>query len=90
MNNKFYKLISSVLDEFMKNVNRVKMVFEDAIEGILFTRDSFIFPCKELKYEIIVYAIRYYINMRMYQWTNQTNQNIIKINTTRLSKFSSS
>jgi len=64
-------------------------VFEDTVEALITKCETFTFPCGEHKDNILSYIIIYYINMRMRQWTRQTNQEQQKENAKKkkLSKF---
>jgi len=87
-----YNLISAIEDEFMKHVNS-NTVIDDIIEGLITQYGSFTFPCIEHKdYIIISFTIKYYINMRLRQYTRQSNQEKVKENAKKkkLSKFCTS
>ncbi|CAI6374504.1 unnamed protein product [Macrosiphum euphorbiae] len=74
-----YSLISAIEDEFMKHVNS-NTVFYDIIDGLITQYGSFTFPCTEHKYYVISFTIKYYINMRLRQYTRQSNQEKVKEN----------
>lgn len=83
-----YELLSAIEDELMIHLKKTS-VFEDTVEALITKFGTFIFPCGEHKDYILSYSIKYYINMRMRQWTSQTNQDQAKENAKKkkLSKF---
>jgi len=87
-NKYLYDLLSVVEDELMNHLSKTS-VFEDTVEALITRCETFIFPCEEHKDFILSYIIKYYINMRMRQWTRQTNQEQLKENAKKkkLSKF---
>jgi hypothetical protein len=74
-----YNLISAIENEFMKHVNS-NTVVDDIIEGLITQYGSFTFTCTEHKDYIISFTIKYYINMRLRQYTRQSNQEKVKEN----------
>lgn len=85
----FYKFISKVEDYFTKNINSPD-VYTHTIEDIL-KNENLNFPCSVHKDDILAYSIRYYLNMRMRQFTRQTNKEKLKENSRKkkVSKFCS-
>lgn len=83
-----YNLMSAIEDEFQKYCENLT-VFDDIVEGLITKFETFTFPCVEHKDYIISYSIKYYISMRMRQYTRQTNQDKSKENLKKkkLSKF---
>ncbi|CAI6355263.1 unnamed protein product [Macrosiphum euphorbiae] len=71
-NKYLYELLSVVEDELMNHLGKTS-VFEDTVEALITKCETFTFPCGEHKDFIIAYIMKYYINMRMRQWTRQTN-----------------
>uniref|UniRef100_A0A2S2QEJ6 Uncharacterized protein n=1 Tax=Sipha flava TaxID=143950 RepID=A0A2S2QEJ6_9HEMI len=67
-NKYLYKLLSVIEDELMNHISKTS-VFEDTIEALITKCETFTFPCAEHKDFILAYIIKYYINMRMRQWT---------------------
>jgi len=63
-------------------------VFDKTVEDSL-NNEVLEFPCGVHKDDIMAYIIRYYLNLRMRQWTRQTNRKIIKTNMMKkkISKF---
>ena len=60
----------------MKRVTVIDNIIEDP-----FTQyGSFTFPCIKYKDYVILFLIKYYINMRLRQYTRQTNQEKVKNN----------
>jgi len=57
-------------------------VYSNTVEDILVNEDLN-FPCSIHKDEIIAYSIRYYLNMRMRQFSWQVNQEKLKENSKR-------
>ncbi|CAI6357476.1 unnamed protein product [Macrosiphum euphorbiae] len=87
-NKYLYELLSVVEDELMNHLGKTS-VYEDTVEALITKCETFTFPCGEHKDFIIASIIKYYINMRMRQWTRQTNQEQLKENAKKkkLSKF---
>jgi len=83
-----YNLMSAIEDEFQKYCENLT-VFDDIVEGLITKFETFTFSCVEHKDYIISYSIKYYISMRMRQYTRQTNQDKSKENLKKkkLSKF---
>lgn len=83
-----YNLMSAIEDEFQKYCENLT-VFDDIVEGLITKFETFTFPWVEHKDYIISYSIKYYISMRMRQYTRQTNQDKSKENLKKkkLSKF---
>lgn len=71
-----YNLMSAIEDEFQKYCENLT-VFD---EGLITKFETFTFPCPKHKDYIISYSIKYYISMRMRQYTRQTNQDKSKKN----------
>jgi hypothetical protein len=72
-----YKLLSVIEDELMNHISKTS-VFKDTIKALITKCKTFTFPFAEHKDFILAYIIKYYINMRMRQWTRQTNQEQLK------------
>lgn len=83
-----YNLMSAIEDEFQKYYESLT-VFDDIVEGLITKFETFTFPCAEHKDYIISYSIKYYISMRMRQYTRQTNNDQTKENLKKkkISKF---
>lgn len=83
----FYKFISSIETHFSNNINDPD-VYSNTVEDIL-ANEHLNFPCSIHKDEIVAYSIRYYLNMRMRQFSWQINQEKLKENSKRkkISKF---
>lgn len=76
-NTMLYTLFYNVETFFRKNINHVD-VYEKTINDII-SNYNFTFPCQDHKLDILSYCIHYYITMRMRQYVQQTNNNLIKI-----------
>lgn len=83
----FYRFISKVEDYFTKNINNPD-VYIQTVEDILQNEDLN-FPCNVHKDDILAYSVRYYLNMRMRQFTRQLNKEKPKENSKKkkVSKF---
>lgn len=83
----FYKFISNIETHFSNNINDPD-VYSNTVEDIL-ANEHLNFPCSIHKDEIVAYSIRYYLNMRMRQFSWQINQEKLKENSKRkkISKF---
>lgn len=71
-NHYFFMLIRNVEDKFIKHINS-PFVFQDIIDELIESHE-FTFPCIEHKDDILAFSIRYYINLRMRQFTRQLNR----------------
>lgn len=72
----------------MKNIKSPD-VYNKTVDDLIEHFQRFNFPCPEHKYEIFAYAIKYYLSMRMKQWSRTVNREIVKTNTKKkkLAKF---
>lgn len=85
----FYKFIYNVEEYFTKNINDPE-VYTKTVEDVL-DNETLNFPCLTHKDDILAYSIRYYLNMRMRQFTRQVNREKLKENSKKkkISKFCS-
>ncbi|KAF0742072.1 Uncharacterized protein FWK35_00029370 [Aphis craccivora] len=55
-------------------------VFEKTVDDLIDHYQTFQFPCPEYKCDILAFSIKYYLNMRMKQWSRNENRETIKTN----------
>lgn len=80
-NKYFFNLICKIEDLFSKYCTLAN-VFELVLEAVL-ENNTLYFPCFEHNEEIIAFCIKYYINMRMRQFSYKHNSEVKKENRTK-------
>lgn len=63
----------------MKNI-KSSDVYNKTVDDLIEHFQRFNFTCPKHKYEIFAYAIKYYLSMRMKQWSRTVNREIVKTN----------
>lgn len=86
-NMKFFKMIDALETCFTKHATSVD-VYSKTVDEMLDTY-KFSFPCTQHADDILAYSIKYYVTMRMRQFTYQLNVNAEKkcLHTKKLAKF---
>ncbi|KAE9521434.1 hypothetical protein AGLY_018173 [Aphis glycines] len=67
------------VDCFMKNINSPD-VYEKTVDDLIDHYQRFQFPCPDHKCNILAFSIKYYLNIRMKQWSRNENRETIKTN----------
>ncbi len=77
-NMKFFEFIRSVEYCFAQYCDQAD-VYERTVDAML-DNISLDFPCDIHKEEVVSFSVRYYLNMRMRQWSRQSNREAMKHN----------
>lgn len=86
----FYKFVREIETAFNRFASSVTVY--DEVLTYLIDHCHFSFPCIVHKSEVVAYTVKYYITMRMRQYSFQKNNNMEMINKTKkkIAKFTSS